>query len=285
MPHCRYVKSPPLFCVRCDRALITHSHSLRGWMSLPVNAHMADGWRGRCQKHKNTQTKTFHTHITYHIPAYDHTSQGFLLFYVSHHTCERFFHTFLSVLLDLFFLPLAELQSDWASRLRHALAIAPWFIHQPASVCTAPKPHAHSVVHAVPKGSHIHTNANGQTPHNISTLLLSQQQSIDHVTAVLGLGCLHFISSAGERALHTPYAITHTHRLSLLKPPRANTCICEDTQFNIRSKQNPIHVTVFVFFVKWHCHNCLTFVLFHACMPFFWNTKEDMLNNISLFFI
>lgn len=186
--------------------------------------------------------------LIYHI-AYDHISQGFLLFYVLNHTCERFFHTFLSVLLDLFFLLLAELQSDWASRLRHALAIAPWFIHQPASVCTAPQPHTHSIVHAVPKGSHVHTNANGQTPRNISPLLLSQQQSIDHVTAALSSGCLHFISSAGEQALHTQYAIKHTHRLSLCKPPRTNTCICEDTQFNIRRKHNLIHVTVFVSFV------------------------------------
>lgn len=87
---------------------------------------------------KTHKPKPF-THI-----AYDHISQGFLLFCVWNHTCERFFHTFHSVLLDLFFLPLAELQSDWASRLRHALAIAPWFIHQPASVCTAP-PTSHTL--------------------------------------------------------------------------------------------------------------------------------------------
>lgn len=76
---------------------------------------------------------------------------------------------------------------------------------------SAQPPTSHTLYSAYcPQGPHVHTNANGQTPRNISPLLLSQQQSIDHVTAALGLGCLHFISPAGKQAPHTPYAITNT---------------------------------------------------------------------------
>lgn len=86
----------------------------------------------------------------------------------------------------------------------------PSMIYSPACLCLhSPQPHTHSTA-CCSQGPHIHKNTNGQTPRNISPLLLSQQQSIDHVTAALGLGCLHFISSAGEQAPHTPYAITNT---------------------------------------------------------------------------
>lgn len=81
-------------------------------------------------------------------------------------------------------------------------------IYSPACLCLHSPPTSHTLHSArCPQGlARTHKRKWTNTTQHLSPLLLSQQQSIDHVTAALSSGCLHFISSAGEQASAT-YAI------------------------------------------------------------------------------